>query len=245
MRVMAIGVLLQATAAAQTESCNPADASSANVRVDDAGQVWVGDLPLQSPDVPFDPSSVRGPMKPPPPPLPQLQELCKLVRGNLTGKGTVPEGWQGMWIGDVTADYVLGRPNGITRTTGTGATLSYTFLKPGVVTPIGMDPETVQLTAQFEWVAAFSGRQGTKLVPLTDPYFLTEVDLQTIGGTPSPTFDRLAEDARACWNQTLKWAQGSEFKPCPECLARDQGFWLCSDLGLEHVEDCFKEEFTD
>jgi hypothetical protein len=157
--------------------------------------------------------------------------LCQLVVGNMTGRGTAPEGWQGLWIRDVLN--ILGPNNGISQRSSDGAQLAYQYAKPGApIDSSGFAPQ-INLLLQFEKVLAFDNntKDGSKLVPFTDPYFLVSIDAQGL------------DEAKACWDPSLRFASGSMFIACDTCASQGREFGLCKDLGLDVTEDCFREDF--
>jgi hypothetical protein len=208
--------------------CDPSSIDAANIQPGDGG-VWLGGrdggLWVDQADVPAPPG--EKPLLP----WPDDSVLCQLVVGNLTGRGTAPEGWQGLWIRDVIN--ILGENNGISQRSADGAQLAYLFRKPGaLVDSSGFAPQ-INLLLQFEKTLAFDNaqRDGSHLVPFTDPYFLTSIDAQGL------------DEAKACWDPSLRFASSSMFIPCESCAQQGREFGLCKDLGLDVTEDCFREDF--
>jgi len=210
--------------ASMAPDCDPASLKAAGIQPGDGG-VWVGgkDSGVWVTEKDITDRSL--------PAFPGKDVLCQLVIGNMTGRGKAPMGWQGLWIKDVLR--ILGKNNGISQRSSDGAQLSYMYRKPGSVpNPDGLEP-SINLLLQFEKVNAYADgkRNGSKLVPFEDPYFLISIDAQGL------------DEAYACWDPALRFAPDSMFVPCEDCAQYGREFDLCSRLGLKTEEDCFREDF--
>lgn len=192
------------------------DMEAAGISVSDAGGL---EVPYQLDDggtaafeLPKD-ATIR-----PLPDFPPMEKICMLYIGDWNERTDYPKG-VGTWINDVLDERFFGPIEGAgDYKDNDGAQLRYTYKHPEI--PM----ETASLSLRFERAPMVDLREHSAGdgVPWPDPFFLSGVSIQGLGGDTLPCLDWILRDKPATHYTQCDWCSSfNVFQPCYEMDPRD------------------------